>query len=243
MYKYTALFLFPLLFACKKEEIPLYNEPVDGIQFEANGGSYQSELDFAFQYTEIPDEWGYPMRSYYGDSLQELSVRLAVSVLGWESNADRTFKLQARQGENLHPELVRLENSYTFGAGKLTDTIDVTLLRPSDRGEYRVELTFDVTDTDADFGLGAEEKLTYAFVITDRYPKPDDWDGRSAWLGEFSEEKYAFIVTELNLVYGYYVDWGQHNQQLRDALDAYNQAHPNNPKTFTFPVNTDSIWW
>ncbi|MDL2320692.1 hypothetical protein LJC45_06140 [Alistipes sp. OttesenSCG-928-B03] len=49
-------------------------------------------------------------------------------------------------------------------------------------------------------------------------------------------------MTVINKTYGYYVSWGDYNQQLRDALDEYNAANPDNPKDFTFPVNTGSIW-
>lgn len=228
--------------SCAKEEIPMYANGDNCIQFEYGSEQFATDFDFAFQYEESFDEWGYPERSYYGDALQEQQVGLIVSLLGWPSDDDRTFRLKAVEGEGLNPELVRLDESYTLRGGMLRDTATVTLLRPAARGKYKVTLTFDTDGEDADFALGAEEKLTYTFNITDRYPKPTDWDGRAAWLGEYSEEKYAFVVTVINKTYGYYVSWGDYNQQLRDALDEYNAANPDNPKDFTFPVNTGSIW-
>lgn len=231
------------LAGCSKDDIPAYDVQGDGIQFNYNKGQFESEIDFAFQYEEIPDEWGYPMPSYYGDALQEQRVKLAVSLLGRPADKDRTFKLKAVTREGLQPDLAVLADHYIFRAGKEMDTIELTIKRPAIRGTYTIELTFDTQYPATDFTEGAVEKLLYSFTIKDRYPKPEDWDGRMAWLGEYSEEKYAFIVTELHQVYGYYVDWGMYNQQLRDALDRYNKANPDNSKTFTFPINTDSIWW
>lgn len=244
--KKTIYLLAALLLAaaCSNEEIPMYSLNDDGIQFEYKPGYFQTDFDFAFYHKQEYDDWGYPMEAYYyGDALREHQVEMVVSLMGWPAEEDRTFRLKATEGEGLSPELIRLDESYTFRAGMLTDTIEVTLLRPALRGKYKVEVTFDTDGAETDFAPGAEEKLVYTFNITDRYPKPSDWDGRKAWLGEYSEEKYAFVVTTINKKYGFYVDWGMYNQRLRDALDEYNAAHPANPKDFTFPVNTDDITW
>lgn len=228
------------VFSCKKAELSLYDIPKDGIQFAYPDGEFQQDFDFSFQYIDVDDEWGYPMPSYLGDSLQTKRISLIVSLLGWESKEDRSFKLKATEGVGLSPELIQLENEYIFAANQLKDTIDVVLLRPSSRGEFNIELQFDTEGTG--FDLGVEENGKYTITITDRYPKPSDWDARINWLGEYSEEKYAFIVTTLNITYGYYVDWGSNNLRLRNALEKYNQENPDNRKDFTFPVNTNSIW-
>lgn len=238
------LFVLSLVnISCSKDEMIQYHSEKDGIHFDYKKDQFKSIFDFAFQSEDVLDEWGYPMPHYFGDSLLTHKAQLIVSLLGRESAVDRKFKLKANQGEGLSPELIQFEDSYTFRAGRLIDTIEVTLKRPVKRGTYNVQVTFDHSDANADFSMGVEEKSHFTFQLKDRYPEPEDWEGRVDWLGAYSEEKYAFIVSVLHITYGYYVDWGEYNEQLREALEQYNQKHPNNPKAFTFPVNTDSIWW
>lgn len=240
---YISIVLFFTALACTKEEIPVYDLGKDGIQFEYGDGEFSQQFDFSFQSYQGQDDWGYPMTKYYGDSIREKKIQLLVSIVGWSSEKERKFKVKAEGGDGYDPTLVALDEFYTIRAGRYTDTIEITLLRPSQRGRYKVKLSFDAESPGTDFEFGAEEKLEYTFDIVDSYPKPSDWDGRIAWLGEYSEEKYAFIVTVTNMKYGYYVDWGMYNQLLRDELDRYNSENPTNPKDFSFPVNTDSIWW
>ncbi|MCA5003644.1 DUF4843 domain-containing protein [Sphingobacterium bovistauri] len=244
MKKFLNLYILSiaLFISCAKEEIKLFEIEKDGIQFEPISNQFNSSVDFSFQSIEELDEWGWPMKSYLGDSIQEYPTKLIVSILGREMDKDRNFKLIAKEGEGLSPELIEFKENYVFRASRRTDTIDVILKRPAQRGKFKVDVTFLNEDNSGDFSLGAEEKLNFTFNITDQYPKPSDWDGRKDWLGEYSEEKYAFIVTKLNIIYGYYVDWGAHNLFLRNALEEYNRINPGNPKNFTFPVNTKSIW-
>ncbi len=239
---YYIILLSVIFLSCSDSDDLLYNQDKDGIQFAGINGSYVSNIDFAFQYTQKADEWGYPTNYYYGDSIKSLTIKLPLSIMGWEANKEREFKIKVVDQDGYSTDLIDLEDSYKFVADKLIDTLEVTLLRPDVRGSYKVEVTFDTDYPGAEFAFGAQEKSTFTFNISDIYPKPSDWDGRAAWLGEYSEEKYAFIVTVLNIKYEYYVDWGWYNLKLRKELDKYNAANPDNPKDFTFPDNQNSIW-
>ena len=42
---------------------------------------------------------------------------------------------------------------------------------------------------------GVVEKSILRLDIKDVYEQPEGWDERQEWLGEFDEEKYAFMVT------------------------------------------------
>ena len=239
---YIILLSIIFLSSCAKEDILLYEQTKDGIQFAGLGGKYTSDIDFAFQFTQKPDEWGWPANFYYGDSIRSSTIKLPISIMGWASKQDREFRLKIVKDEGFSTDLFLLEDSYVLRADRLKDTIEITILRPKERGRFKVALTFETDYSGSDFELGAQEKTLFTFNLSDRYTKPSDWDARSAWLGEFSEEKYAFLVTVLNIRYEYYVDWGMHNKKLRDELAKYNSANPSNPKNFTFPVNTNSIW-
>lgn len=239
---YFIIILSMVLFSCSKEDVFLYDQNKEGIQFDAVSGRYSMDIDFSFQMTQKPDEWGYPTNYYFGDSIRFTTVKLPLSIMGWKADQDRKFKLKALVGDEYSSDLVELEDSYVFRADRLKDTIELTVRRPDERGRFKVALSFDTEGAGTDFDFGAEEKTVFTFNLTDRYTKPSDWDGRIAWLGEFSEEKYAFLVTVLHIRYEYYVDWGMHNIKLRDELAKYNAENPNNQKNFTFPVNTNSIW-
>lgn len=236
------ILLSVIFLSCSDTDGLLYDQDKDGIQFAGINGSYVSNIDFAFQYTQKADEWGYPTNYYYGDSIKSLTIKLPLSIMGWEADKEREFKIKVVDKEGYSTDLIDLKDSYKFAANKAIDTLEITLLRPNDRGAYKVEITFDTDYPDSEFTSGAQEKSTFTFNIYDIYPKPTDWDERVAWLGEFSEEKYAFMVTVLNIKFAYYIDWGSLNQKLREELDKYNAVNPDNPKDFTFPVNTNSIW-
>lgn len=223
-----------LVAACSNKEIMIYELEDDGIQF-VSGRELKFDFDFSFQYETSEDEWGYKVNHYYGDALRDTTIKMVVSLMGWPSDADRSFRLKAVEGEDLNPELVGFEESYTFRANQLTDTLAIVLHRPAERGSFEVQVTFDVEGPDNDFVLGAEERVIYTFNITDRYPKPRDWDMKEAWIGEYSEEKYAFMVTVMRKLFSPWHDWDAANATLRTALDEYNAANPDNPKDFTFP--------
>ena len=53
--------------------------------------------------------------------------------------------------------------------------------------------------------LGASEKKEFQVLLSNRYPQPSQWD--ASVVGEFSEDKYAFMVTILGKLYDQYADW------------------------------------
>ncbi|MEG2227478.1 MAG: DUF4843 domain-containing protein [Odoribacter sp.] len=244
---YMAILL--LLGACQKEEVFLYDEAKSSIQFNYADAEIVLDYNFAMQYkiVEIDMGWGVQEdRFYYGDSLRRDTIPLVLSVLGLKDENERPFKLKTvlvKGQDSTKIADVEFLPSYSFQANSLKDTIQIVLLRPAERGEYTIGITFDVEGEEAPFALGAEEKSIYRLNISDRYRKPASWDGMAElYLGEYSEEKYAFIVTlrgKPNIVF--WECW-LYNQDLRDALDAYNTAHPDSPKDFTFPVKTTPPW-
>lgn len=245
MSKYIYIGFLLLFLSCQKEGIVGYNLEKDCIQFNYTQANMTYRFNFADGYVEKTDEWGYPSRYYLGDSLRRDTISLNLSLMGREGDADREFRLKTVplvELDTLPLATVEFLPSYTFKANQLKDTIQIVLVRPEKRGHYAVGITFDLEGGDAMFDSGAEELSVYSLYISDRYEKPSQWDRRKDYLGEFSEEKYAFMISVLHIRFGYYSDWGTHNKTLRDALEEYNNSHPDNPKDFTFPVNTKPIW-
>ena len=80
----------------------------------------------------------------------------------------------------------------------------------------------------------------YEIQALNRYPKPEAWEDEK--YGEYSEEKYAFMVKVLRTSYQYFSwipgsNWAYDGgvTDLINALNAYNAEHPDAPKDFTFP--------
>lgn len=230
-----------LLLGCQKEDIVEYSLEKDCLQFDYNTNEMSFSFNFAEQYIEDGRD-----RYYLGDSLLRDTISLNLSLIGWEGSEDRIFKLKTVplvELDTLPMATVEFLDPYTFRADQLKDTIQVVIVRPEARGRYGAGVTFDVENEDAVFDIGVEEKQVYELYISDSYEKPTDWDRSIAYLGEFSEEKYAFMVTVLNFLYSVNIDWSNYNAYLRDELEKFNAANPDSPKDFTFPVNTTPSWW
>lgn len=242
-YFYIGFLLF--LLGCQKEGIVEYNLDKDCLQFDYSSTEMSFSYNFADQYIEIQGQWGI---DYYflGDSLQRDTISLNLSLIGWEGAEDRTFKLKTVplvELDTLPMATVEFLEPYTFKANQLKDTIQIVIVRPEARGRYGAGITFDVEGEDAIFDIGAEEKQVYELYISDSYEKPTDWDRCVAYLGEYSEEKYAFMVSVLHIQFNMYYDWGPYNITLREELAKYNAEHPDNPKDFEFPLYAKPNWW
>ena len=248
MNKCMCIGIFLLLLGCQKEGILSFEQAKDGIQFNynPNGDEMTLNYDFAFQAIEQRDKYNRVTYIYLGDSITVDTIPLCVSLLGEASDVDREFKLKAVPldlVEELPLGEVKFLPQYIFRANQLLDTVQVVLVRPKSRGKYAVGITFDLEEGNAAFSSGVEEQNLYKVIISDRYEKPENWDECKNALGEFSEEKYAFMVTILHVKYSPSLDWGAYNVVLREKLAEYNQNHPNALKDFDFPIWTKPDWW
>lgn len=245
MSKYIYIGFMLILLSCQKEDIVSYSLEKDCLQFDYSVEGMSLSYNFAGQSKVLLDEWGYPSYYYYGDSLTRDTLSLFLSLIGRAGDEDRGFKLKTVplvDLDTLPLATVEFLPSYVFKANQLKDTIQIVLIRPEKRGHFGVGVTFDIEDGNASFDVGVEEKSIYALRISDRYEEPSWWSMRIPYLGEYSEEKHAFVVSLTHVALGYYSSWNIYNQMLRDELERFNNAHPDNPKDFTFPVNTNPIW-
>lgn len=248
-YSFLIGFLFLLFAACDKEDVLEYQLSEDCIQFDMPAAAMSGEYNFADQTYEVPDGQ-YTLLRYHGDSLLCDTLRLPISIIGWEQDYPRSFKLTTTPVvygvDTLELAELRVDSSYTLGAGLRRDSIDVVFMRPEAGQRLGVGITFDLDGEDAVFDDGAVERSVFTLIVENMYEQSYNWD--NAYLGEFSQAKAAFIVTHFqqsldNLVDGYVTFWSDYNRELREALAAYNEAHPDAPKDFTFPVNSMPTWW
>ena len=244
MKKILYIGLILCFWGCTPNDILVYQEARNSIQFDYTPEGMTLDYDFEFQGRNLED---WRNAYYYGDSLRTDTVKLAVCLLGFKEDRMRTFRLKAvpvKGQDSTRLADVEFESSYTFRENSLVDTVQFLIHRPAKRGRYTIGVTFDVSDA-TDFALGVEEKNIYRINLTDLYPKPENWRACEPYLGEYTEEKYAFYVTVLNQIYewGYWESlqypWGSDFlgfiPKLKEALKAYNDAHPNAPKDFSFP--------
>lgn len=200
-----------------------------------NPDALKREIDFALR-IQGTDYTGNLIA--YGDSLKSDTLRLPISLLGATSDQPREYNLKAvaiEEDNQLPVTDIIFANPYILEANAVADTAVIVIPRPLARGEYAVAITF---DTSADFEESIYQQDNYQLFISDRYPKPSGWNDNI--YGEYSEEKYAFWVTVFRRIYTNQVifdeNWTQMNvATLIAALEAYNAAHPDNPKDFTFP--------
>ena len=92
-YFYIVLAFF-FLTACEKEDVLDYQLTEDCIQFGYEAEDMELEYNFAEQTYAGYDDWGYPYDKYYGDSLLCDTLELPLSIIGWESDANREFRLK-----------------------------------------------------------------------------------------------------------------------------------------------------
>lgn len=246
------IFTFILIFilSCEKQEPIIYDIPQAGIQFYLSdsdieaGADTKLEQNFAFMYEQ--QGWN---TYYFGDRKKTDTISLVVSFMGYKSDTIREFRLKMvdlrdstlglKQSikKDLDTTSVKFMNPYFFGKNQSLDTVKIVLLRPKQRGHYQIGVTFDTEFEGSMFAKGVKEQAVYRMFLSDRYEKPGNWDRElKPFVGEFSEEKYAFMVTSLNTkdFYSWQFEWSGYLTKLKEALEEYNREHPDNPKDFTF---------
>lgn len=231
MKKIIFIGLLLVAWACEKNDVFEYDQQKSSIHFAYSTEEMSVDYDIAFRKNANNE--------YYGDSLRTDTLRLVLNVMGQQSETDRLYQLKAipvkGQDTSMLAE-VKFMNPYRFRAGLWRDTAEIILIRAPQHGEYTVGITFDMTQSE-DFEKGAAEHSIFTIHVIDRYPKPDAWDYCIDYVGEYSEEKYAFYVTVMKEEFPAY--WWMMDESypryLNEKLDEYNTAHPEAPKDFTFP--------
>lgn len=240
MKKRLLLILLPfLLFACEEEKTFLFDEE-PGIYFSKE--NINLEYDFAFGKGEGLDEWGNPTIVFVGDSLQTDTISFVVYRSGKLVENINFFNLKLVDIErdedeaDLEPFEVEFFNPYKFAEGKDKVRVRAVLHRPDSRGLFESVISFELAGSDTSFVNTINEFSHYTIEASDRYLRPRGWVDDTSAFGPYSEEKYAFYVTVLGMVYEdwheFYADF-MFLPKLRDALSLYNSTH-DVPKDFTF---------
>lgn len=142
--------------------------------------------------------------------------------------------------DSLAPAGVSGSDVLYFEAGAVYDTVRM-LMQPEEYGYYRFQVGFDSTAVQF---AGIEEWNRWHLSVNYSYALDYGLDGfwPEKWFGEFSEDKHAFIQATIHVKFDQTFANAFPNceaadvkkfiwQPLWDALEEYNQTHPDAPLT------------
>ena len=128
----------------------------------------------------------------------------------------------------------------------MNDTVRL-IMEPDTYGDFYFTVGFDSTGVQY---AGAEEYNRWRLTVYNSYDVDYGIEWPETWLGEFSQEKHAFMQSTIHLCCDRtfvnalpscaaedikrYI-W----EPLTEALAAYNSEHPEAPLDFTFPAEED----
>ncbi len=261
------------------EQVGMYFVVADGKEDEVHetifGGAYTAEAGIWFTWTdkEFPNDYVAPMvyqqlvqqddyqpRFYLGDSalMEPDTVQLVVAYSGMKQEGDFHYRLvqEAKEGSNIseisfwRDSVAALEetgNEFIFKVDQVKDTINLLVLKPSEYGYFEFDIKFD-SIVPVVPGIAEYDRL--AFEVSNSYALEAGIVWPTKWLGEFSEEKHAFMQTVIHLkcdaafvaglpmVKEYMGGNATIKKYIYDplvkALKKYNDSHEED-KPFTFP--------
>jgi len=214
--------------SCSQEEVDYYDKSYNGIYFNYND---EEELNTTVNFAD-----------YVAEELNEVEQTVDLNLLGYVSDADRRFVLKTREVDGYPLATVTVEDNI-LPAGEHELKCKYKVSKPAELDKtYAVELYFDPIDTYSDLGEGAEGFDKYIVYVTESYSEPSSWSYPAGnYLGEFTSEKYKFMVKLTGLTDFYtYSNWkNSYASQAVDQIRAYNKEHPDAPSTIELPFYYD----
>lgn len=214
--------------SCSPEEVDYYDKNHNGIYF-----NYEDEKDlsrtinFADSVLTNPDE---------------IEQTVNLNLLGYVSDVDRRFVIKTREVEGYPLATATVEDN-VLPAGAHAMKAKFKVAKPEEMDQtYAVELYFDPDDSGSDLGEGAEGFGSYIVYVTESYTEPRQWSyPAGSYLGEFTSEKYKFMVQLTGKTNFYnYQNWqNSYASQAVDEIRAYNKEHPDEPSTIVLPFYYD----
>ncbi len=167
-------------------------------------------------------------------SVSEKQMDITIYVMGPSSKVDRKANISVVSGST-----TATANQYTcpaqvtIPANSYSATFPVVLKRTSDLQSKGVRLYIKVAES-SDFKIGVSERNHLIFKWNDILAMPKNWSDLTEFFGTFSLVKYRFIinntgVTEFSTTTMSWAQLMNYRIILKNALNAYNAAHPNDP--------------
>ena len=222
-------------------------------------GADHMEAAYEFYYGLVLSDGGTPAY-YFGNTGEQTidTIELVVGYTGMMQTEGFYYRLKGFPEEmgdgvcrfsyvrdSLTPSDVPQDAAY-FEGGAVNDTVRL-IMEPDTYGEFYFTVGFDSTGVQY---AGAEEYNRWRLTVYNSYDVDYGIEWPETWLGEFSQEKHAFMQSTIHLCCDRtfvnalpscaaedikrYI-W----EPLTEALAAYNSEHPEAPLDFTFPAEED----
>jgi Domain of unknown function (DUF4843) len=195
-----------LLTACKKQEIPLYDNSVSGssIYFPLTDSTNEMAVSFGYAKSDVKDTM----------------VSLIVRAIGAPVNTDRSYLLTIADSSTMQPEVdyKLLKKDFVIRAGKVADTLTFRLLRTTQLINHPLYLYlglqpnehFTTHHLSTDVVSGGDTATKYytrlKITLDDIAGPPVFWAGNSpyysytvGYLGGFTTLKFQLLVNRYNL--------------------------------------------
>lgn len=189
----------------------------------------------------------------YSYAIGEKGVTFYARITGTPTDYDRTFTLEAYDGDIAEAGNSYRVEDYVIPAGQTTGTFtlyfDSSKLPSENSFAEEGELYFRMKAND-EFSTGADGLNTLHVILRNYLSKPDEWDAAASYLyypystyfGSYSKTKYRFMIettglvdfrihrttstpydAEENVISGAYATYLK--QVLQLALEEYNNTH------------------
>ena len=176
-----ALLSIVLTFSACKENIPdFFDEDYNGAYFNyENSGDFKYELNFSNHIYGRPDAVAVPVK---------------VKLLGYLSNDKRSVAIKTKAVEDYEMPEITIPEVF-FSDKEYEKEIEVMVKRPEKEGEeYAICLYLDGS---GDLGGGIKGKDEFIIYVTEKYEKPELWEGyfiETYILGEYKPEKHIYLA-------------------------------------------------
>ena len=210
------------LTACEKEGFYYQDQARIRIEGPYKWSVGTDSLEFSFV-TSPPD-------------VTEIIMEAQLHIMGVASATDRVVNLSVSQEKTTaSTNHYSFPSQVTVPANQLSAILPVTLKRTADLQENTVRLYIEVSES-KDFKPGVNERNHILIKWNDILSMPKNWDDLEEFFGAFSLVKYRFIIntTGVSEFDANTMSWAQlmnYRIMLKNALDQYNAAHPENPLT------------
>lgn len=225
------------LSSCKENDIPVYD--VQRTALNIWFGTEDTTLD--------------SLTYNYSYTLEESSVTFYAQIVGLPADYDRTFTIEAFEGNIAEATGSFRTETYTIPAGavRVECPIYFDTSKLNDASSFTVNdghLYFRVTPSN-EFMEGVEEMRELVVVLKNYLAKPDNWETAKSpyyplkrFFGDYSKEKYQFMIQVLgmmefsiniNATIPYdeennevsYNYAGYMQEKMQQALNEYNATH------------------
>lgn len=173
--------------------------------------------------------------TYPADTTQK-QMNVTLWVMGNVAGYDRTANLQVVASKTTaSSDLYTVPATVVIPAGANSATFPVILKRALSLQQTTARL-YIVVQRSADFEVGTNEQNHLLLKWNDILSKPTNWDSIKEFFGTYSDTKYRFMinnagVSEFDTATMTWAELQNYKIKLVNALDKYNQEHPDAPLT------------